>query len=136
MVAMRVGDRLGAPCRRRDRPCAPSASTSVVPVFERDFGDVLDERLEVVVAGDEVRLRIHLDDDADVSSPTSAATRPSAATRSAFLAALERPFLRSQSTAASMSPSVCGERRLAVHHAGAGALAQFLHEGGGDRGHG
>ena len=33
-------------------------------------------------------------------------TRPSAATRPAFLAALDRPFLRSQSTAASMSPLV------------------------------
>ena len=32
--------------------------------------------------------------------------RPSAATRPAFLAALDRPFLRSQSTAASMSPLV------------------------------
>ncbi len=32
--------------------------------------------------------------------------RPSAATRPAFLAAFDRPFLRSQSTAASMSPSV------------------------------
>ena len=32
--------------------------------------------------------------------------RPSAATRPAFLAALERPFLRSQSWAACMSPAV------------------------------
>ncbi len=33
-------------------------------------------------------------------------TRPSAATRSAFFAALDRPFLRSQSTAASTLPEV------------------------------
>ena len=33
-------------------------------------------------------------------------TRPSAATRPAFLAAFDRPFLRSQSMAFSMSPSV------------------------------
>jgi hypothetical protein len=38
-------------------------------------------------------------------SAIAATTRPSAATRSAFLAALDRPFLRSQSTAASKSPS-------------------------------
>ena len=37
---------------------------------------------------------------------TNMPTRPSAATRPAFLAALDRPFLRSQSTAASMSPLV------------------------------
>ena len=37
---------------------------------------------------------------------TATPIRPSAATRPAFLAALERPFLRSQSTAASMSPPV------------------------------
>ncbi len=36
----------------------------------------------------------------DVAMPT----RPSAAMRPAFLAAFDRPFLRSQSTAASMSP--------------------------------
>src|SRR3546814_13397623 len=34
------------------------------------------------------------------------ATRPSAATRPAFFAAADRPFLRSQSTAASTSPLV------------------------------
>jgi hypothetical protein len=37
---------------------------------------------------------------------TATPTRPSAATRSAFLAALARPLVRSQSTAASMSPPV------------------------------
>src|SRR5271166_3354027 len=39
-------------------------------------------------------------------SSTAMPTSPSAATRPLFLAALARPFLRSQSTAASMSPSV------------------------------
>ncbi len=39
-------------------------------------------------------------------SDTATPIRPSAATRSAFLAALARPLVRSQSTAASMSPSV------------------------------
>ncbi len=37
---------------------------------------------------------------------------PSAATRPAFLAALARPFLRSQSTAASMSPLVSASAAL------------------------
>ena len=38
--------------------------------------------------------------------------RPSAATRPAFLAAFDRPFLRSQSTAASMSPLVSASAAL------------------------
>ena len=69
-------------------------------------------------------------------SPIKAATRPSAATRPAFLAALDRPFLRSQSTGGFDVAVGLGQRGLAVHHAGAGALAQFLHQSGGNRGHG
>ncbi len=67
---------------------------------------------------------------------TATPTRPSAATRPLFLAALARPFLRSQSTAASMSPSDLVQRVLAVHHARAGLLAQILHQPSGDRRHG
>ena len=58
--------------------------------------------------------------------PASTPIRPSAAVRPAFLSALEMPFLRSQSTAASMSPLVSVERRLAVHHARAGQFAEFF----------
>src|SRR5262245_44909855 len=43
---------------------------------------------------------------APVLSATVTPTRPSAATRPALVAALERPFLRNQSTACSMSPLV------------------------------
>ena len=57
-----------------------------------------------------------------VATPTS----PSAATRPAFFAAAARPFVRSQSTAASMSPRGLAERPLAIHHPGAGLVAQFL----------
>src|SRR6185437_12712865 len=50
------------------------------------------------------------------SAPTlprvTAPTRPSDARRPAFLAAAERPFLRSQSTAPSRSPSVWAKARL------------------------
>ena len=70
-----------------------------------------------------------------VAPDTAMPTRPSAATRSDFFAALDRPFLRNQSMAASMSPSVSAERLLAIHHAGAGLLAKILHQGGGDSGH-
>ena len=46
-------------------------------------------------------------------SITATPTRPSAATRSAFLAAFASPLVRSQSTAASMSPSVSVRARFA-----------------------
>ena len=73
---------------------------------ERDLGGLAREGLELVVAGDEVGLGVDLDDRRACGPTDSTATRPSAATRPAFLAALARPFLRSQSTAASTSPSV------------------------------
>ncbi len=63
-------------------------------------------------------------------------TRPSAAMRPAFLAAAARPFLRSQSTAASISAPFSARACLTVHHASASLLAQFLDEGGGNLGHG
>ena len=66
---------------------------------------------------------------------TATPTRPSAAVRPAFLAAAARPLVRSQSIAASMSPLGLAERLLAIHHAGAGALAQFLHSRGRDLSH-
>ena len=49
---------------------------------------------------------------APVVPSTATATRPSAATREDFLAALARPLARSQSTAASMSPLVAASAAL------------------------
>ena len=43
------------------------------------------------------------------------------------------PFVRRYSTALSMSPLVLLERLLAIHHAGAGALAQGGDVFGGDQ---
>ena len=54
--------------------------------------------LELVVAGDEVGLGVDLDQRRrSLPSTRDRPTRPSAATRSAFLAALDRPLVRSQS---------------------------------------
>ena len=72
---------------------------------ERDVGDHLHQSLEMIVARDEVGLGIDLDHRALLRA-TNTPISPSAATRPAFLAAFDRPFLRSQSTAASMSPLV------------------------------
>jgi hypothetical protein len=64
-----------------------------------------DHLLELGVLGDEVGLGVDLDGDGGAALDATA-TRPSAAVRPDFLAALARPLVRSQSTAASMSPSV------------------------------
>ena len=48
----------------------------------------------------------------DIEAAVATPISPSAATRPAFFAAAARPFLRSQSTAASMSPSVSPSARL------------------------
>ena len=51
---------------------------------------------------------------------------------STFLAAAARPLVRSQSIGGFDVAAGLVERLLAVHHAGAGALAQFLHGSGGN----
>ena len=63
------------------------------------------ELLEGLVAGDEVGLGVDLDQGAG-GPGQGMPIRPSPATRPAFLAAAARPFLRSQSIAASRSPPV------------------------------
>ena len=103
--------------------------------LERELGDGADEILELLVLGDEVGLAELTSTTAPLLPATATPTRPSAAVRPAFLAAAARPLVRSQSIAASMSPLGLAQRLLAVHHAGAGALAQFLHGRGCDLRH-
>ena len=147
----RAGRRGAAPCSRRSvairwvsssatvrpvpgraRPSAPRDRRRSVASASRQRRD---EVLEQLVAGDKIGLGIDLDDGAGVAAHVATPTSPSAATRPAFLAAAARPFLRSQSTAASRSPAVSLERALAIHHAGAGLVAQLLDQRGGDLGH-
>ena len=75
-------------------------------MVERDREHAAHDRLEVIVAGDEVGFRIRPRQGRRHCPRRRRPTRPSAATRPLFLAALARPFLRSQSIAASISPSV------------------------------
>ena len=95
-----------------------------------DLGEhVLHQLLEVVGARHEVRLAVHLDEHAASSDP---ATRvlpisPSLVARPAFFAALARPRLRRMVFASSKSPFASVERRLALHHARAGLVAELLH---------
>ena len=65
------------------------------------------------------------------SALTAAITRPSLVARPDFLAALAMPFWRSQSTAFFQVALHFHQGFLAVHHAGAGLFAQFLHHSGG-----
>ena len=99
-----------------------------------DLSDHLDEALELLVAGDEIGLRIQLDDDALVTRRHGAdqAFRRDAAGLLGGLrqALLAQPILRGRHVAAGF-----GERCLAVHHACAGRLAQFLDHRRSDRCH-
>ena len=63
------------------------------------------------------------------------ATRPLAAVRPARLPTSLAPLTRRISTALSKSPSASVERLLAVHHAGAGEVAELLDVRGGEVGH-
>ena len=78
-----------------------------------------DEGLELLVAGDEVGLGVDLEDRRRVAATTHR-DQALGGDAAGLLGGLERPFLRSQSMAASISPLVSVERGLAVHHAGAG----------------
>ena len=73
---------------------------------ERDVGDHLHQALEQIVAGDEIGLRIDLDHDA--LGALERDRRPGLRRRCGRPSspALASPFLRSKSTAASMSPAV------------------------------
>ena len=101
---------------------------------ERDLRDHLDEALELLVAGDEIGLRIDFDDDALVARRHRAdqAFRGDAAGLLGGLrqALLAQPILRFLHVAGGL-----GEGCLAVHHACAGRLAQFLDHRRRDRCH-
>ena len=92
---------------------------------ERDVGDHLDQALEQVVAGDEVGFRIDLDHDA-LGALHQHADQTFGGDAAGFLrrfreTLLAQPVLRRRHIALRL-----GERGLAIHHAGAGRLAQFL----------
>ena len=101
---------------------------------ERDLGDHLDEALELLVARDEIGLGVDFDHDALGARGQRAdqAFRRDAAGLLGGLrqALLAQPILRRLHVAAGF-----GERCLAVHHACAGRLAQFLDHRRSDRCH-
>ncbi len=99
------------------------------------MGDELHQALEVVVAGDEVRLRVDLDhgglgalgEDADKALGGDAA---------GLLGGLRQALLAEKIDGRLDVAVGLVQGRLAVHHACAGHLAQFLDHLGGDVRHG
>ena len=126
---------------------------------ERDGDDAVRQRLEVVVAGDEIGLRIDFDDDAEIGFDGDAdqALGGDAAALLGRLgqALLAQPvdhaflgfatglfrgggrplFAQNRFRLGEIAPGF-DEGLLAIHHARAGFLAQVFHQRGANRGHG
>jgi hypothetical protein len=102
--------------------------------IERQLGDVAHEVLELVVAGDEVRLRIDLDCGA-ASALDGNADEPFGGRASGLLGGGGKA-LGAQPIDSGLHVTVgFGQRLLAIHHSGAGALPQFLDGRGGNFSH-
>ena len=133
MVAIRC---VSSPCTSRPVPGYGAAATLAMspPVSSAMLGGVADELLEVLVAGDEVGLGVDLDDgaaravggDADQALGGDAAGLLGG--RRQALGA--QPVDRLLEVARDLA-----QRLLAIHHARAGLLAQFLDQRGGDLSH-
>jgi hypothetical protein len=106
-----------------------------VALFEGDQRDGLGQRLEFLVAGDEVGLGIDLDDNAFIAADGDGdeAFRRDAA---GLLGGLRQALLAQPVDGGLDVALRLVERGLAVHHARAGLLAQILHHCGGDIRHG
>ena len=105
-----------------------------MPCSKRELGDVADEILEDLVLGDEVGLRIDLDDRAALALDGD--SDEAFGGGAAGLLGGGRKTLGAQPVDRGFHLAIgLGERLLAVHHAGAGALAQFLHRCGRDLSH-
>jgi hypothetical protein len=107
-----------------DRPAA----------FERERGHAADERLELLVLSDEVRLGINLDH-GTAGAVHGHADQPLGRDPTRLLGGGGKT-LGAQPVHRSFHVAVrLGQRLLAVHHARAGALAQFLDGRGGHLSH-
>ena len=102
--------------------------------LERELGDLGDHGLELLVAGDEVGLGIHFDDGTG-GAFDGEADQAFGGNARRFLGGLGEA-LGAQPVDGGFHVAIGGgERRLAVHHAHAGFLAQVLHHRCGDLSH-
>jgi hypothetical protein len=100
-----------------------------------DAGDIARQGLEILVAGDEIGLGIDFDDDAGALADQSR-DQTFGGDAPGLLGGLGQTLFAQPVDRRFDVAVILGQRGLAVHHAGAGALAQFLHQSGGNRGHG
>src|SRR5690606_19443213 len=86
------------------------------------------ERLELVVSGDEVGLAVHLHQDADAAAHVDvAADGALRGLASGALGRLGRTLGPEQVDRLLHVAARVGQRRLALHHAGAGAVPELLY---------
>ena len=103
-------------------------------VLERELGDVADELLKGLVLGDEIGLGIDLDD--GTARALDGGADQTLGSRAAGFLGGSRKALGAQPVDGCLHLAIgLGKRFLAVHHAGAGALAQFLDGRGRDLSH-
>src|SRR5208337_2678018 len=129
-----VGDRLGDRAPAHVMGAEHRLDADVRRLVERHRHNPAHQRLEVVVAGDEIGLGIDLDDDADIildSDPDEAlGGNPPALLGRLGEALLAQPVDGRLDVAVRLA-----QRVLAIHHARAGLLAQILDQPRGDRSH-
>src|SRR6201996_7012706 len=96
-------------------------------------GDLVGEDLEVLVAGDEVGLALHLDHRADAVVGVDVGSDDALVGAAALALGGGRLALHPQQLDRAVDIAVgLGERRFAVHHRGPGAVPERLHVGGSD----
>ena len=100
-----------------------------------DARDIARQGLEILVAGDEIGLGIDFDDNAGALADQSR-DQTLGGDAPGLLGGLGQALLAQPVDRRFDVAVILGQRGLAVHHAGAGALAQFLHQSGCNRGHG
>ena len=106
------------------------------PARSISVDDVLDQLLEVGRPRDEVRLAVHLDQDAaPVIRGDAVADQPFARRAPGLLGGARQAALPQNEVGLLEVAVGLGERGLAFHHARAGLVAELLHVGGGNSGH-
>ena len=129
-----VGDRLAHRAAARIMRAEHLRGVDVGRVVERDREHAAHQRLEVIVAGDEVGLGIDLDNDADIvldgDADEALGRHPAALLGGLGEALLAQPVDRRLDVAVGLA-----QRILAIHHARAGLFAQILDQSGGNGRH-
>ena len=136
LVLTDLGDIVGQLLLNRSaaRILGSAERLDVGTVLEHELGNVADEFLKQLVLGNEIRLGVHFDERPanafDSSADETFGGGPASLLGGSRKTLGAKPVDRGFHLAV-----VLGERLLAVHHAGAGALAQFLHICGRDLSH-